>query len=561
MKNSLFKLMTESFMGGVFGTSGQVPWEGPKTDSTQRGRFQIATDSVGEETYVIGGGVLSAVAPNAEAKAKEISQKILTYRNMQYYTEIDEAIEHIVNDIVSSESDQPVVEINLDKCKNLPEASKKKIREAFHRIQKLMDLNDNAYEVVRQFYIDGRRAYQIVMKEGGKGIDKLVVLDSASIRPAKLVEIEMKGNIEFIKSEKRTFLYNSIANAMAGVTSWTVNANQNRIIELDPESVSYSDSGMYSPDGRIAVGFLEPAVKPANNLRTVEDGTVIYAITRAIDKRAFYLDVDDLPKKSAEEYMNRQMERFKTKLNYNASSGEVDQNKVNISMVEDLWLPRRNGQNATEIQTLEAGKNVGEINHVQYFKEKLYASLKIPKSRLTEGSMVNIGGSDLAQTTREEWKFAKYTDRIGKRFSNLFKQPLKIELVTTGILDDSIWNSICEDISFEWTSDSYVQEQQENEILMGRLQIVAQAESYVGRLFSIQTIRKDFLRMSDEEIQEEDARIEQEKKDGLYEDYGESPLKIKSMDQPDTGGFGEFNDQTDVVDDQSKETEQESEET
>lgn len=535
---SIVKMISESFLGGVFGASSTIPWNG-QTEEVETPDYQLTSDYDGQETYIIGGGALTAVTPNSEANAKTSAQKIQTYRNMQFYTEVDNAIEEVVNDIISSEPGISPISVNLDRLE-VSDKIKEKIRDSHEKIMDLLDLNENAYEVIRQFYIDGRRGYQILLhKNPSKGIQKLVCLDSTCLRPVKLVEIDNSKDIQFIKSERSTFLYNSAAASQNGVTSWTFSTNQNRVIEIPSESVAYADSGMFSPTGKIVVGFLEPAVKPANNLRTVEDATVIYSITRAIDKRAFYLDVGDLPKKSAEEYMNRMMNRFKTKLDYNSATGEVDQNRVNISMVEDLWLPRREGVAATEITNLEAGKNMGEVDHVQYMKEKLYDSLKIPRSRLTEGSMINIGGSELAQLTRQEWKFSKYVERIRKRFSKILKQALKTELITTKVVNQTQWDEISQYISFDFNTDSYVKEQQKSELIASRLGLLRDVEPYVGKLYSIYTIKRDFLRMTDDEIEEEEKRIKEEEKGGLYKNFGESPLQLKvEEEQHEQAGFG-----------------------
>ena len=544
MANKVIQMLTENFLGGIFGASSQVPWDGPDTQDPKVGvKTQIATDADGTETYIMGGGSLSAITPNSEANAKQVASKIQTYRNMQYYVEVDEAIENVVNDVISSDSDEAPISVNLDRLK-VSDATKEKIRVAHDKIMRLLELNENAYEILRQYYIDGRRGYQIIMDETpSKGIKKLVCLDSCSIRPVKLVEVEQRDGMEFIKTERRAFLYNSAASSQSGVGTWVLNANQNRILELPYDSVAYVDSGLYSPDGKTSVGYLEAAVKPANNLRTVEDATVIYAITRAIDKRAFYLDCGDLPKKSAEEYMVKMMNKFKTKLNYNPGTGEIDQNKAAISMIEDLWLPRRDGQNATEIQNLEAGKNLGEINHVQYMKEKLYAGLKIPKGRITNDSMINIGGSELAQVTRDEWKFSKHITRIRKRFSGILKQTLKVELIQTKVMSEDEWLEYADMINYEFAGDSYIKEQQEAETMTSRVNVMKEVEPYVGKLYSIETVQKKILRMTDEEIKAEAKLIEEERAAGKYEDYGTSPLTMKSEEQMQNefgqpGGFG-----------------------
>lgn len=542
-EKTFFKTLVEGFTGGIFNSNSEVPWAGPELEQENfTGNNQITIAADGSETYILGGGVLTATAPNSEVNAKRLANRIQTYRNMQYYTEVDEAIDHVINDIISSDADESVITVNLDRLE-ISEAVKKSIRESFNKISKLLDLEDNAYEVMRQFYVDGRRAYQIILhpsKGGEKGVKKLVTLDPSCIRPVSLVEVERKNEIEYIKSERKSYLYDSTVSRQQGVNSWVMSVNQHRIIELPFDMVAYADSGMFTPDGNSIVGFLEPAVKPANNLRTIEDGTVIYSITRAIDKRAFYLDTGDLPKKSAEEYLVKMMSKFKTALNYNPTTGEIDNNKVNISMVQDLWLPRKDGVNATEIQNLEAGKNIGETNHLEYFKDKLYKSLKIPTSRRSSDSLVNFGGSELAQITRDEWKFSRHTNRIKKRFNSILKHCMKIDLIASKVVTRDEWESISQSIGFDYSADSYIAEQQENELLQSRMNVLKDVEPYVGKIWSIETIKKKILRMTDDDIEIEKERIKKEQQEGLYEDYGETPLQMKAKEDNGFGGEEEF---------------------
>lgn len=522
--------ITESFLGGIFGGSAKVPWEGKEfKDNQEHVGTQIATDLSGSESFIVSGGNLHSVSGNNDSEVKKVINRINTYRGMQYYTEVDEALEHIINDVVTSDAGKSPISLDLDRLKEkLPENVLEKLVTAHEKICKKLDLEENAYEIFRQFFIDGKRGYQVILNTvPTRGIEKIVALDSRFIRPVKLLEIEQNSSgVEFIKSERRTYLYDSTASNQQGVTSWLVGPNQSRIIELPFESVAYGDSGMFTVDGRSIVGFLEPAVKPANNLKTVEDATVIYAFTRAVDKRAFYLDVGDLPKKSAEEYMVSMMNKFKTKLNYDSATGEVDRNKAAISMVEDLWLPRKDGVSATEIQTLEAGKNLGEINHVEYFKGKLYHSLKIPNSRRSGESTLNFGGSELAQITRDEWKFGKYISRIRKRFNPILKHCLKVECLQTKIMSEKEWEEFEQFISYEYEGDSYIKEQQETEIMMGRVSVLNQIEGFVGKLYSIETVRRDVLKMSDEEAKLEDEKIANEISEGKYKNSGpESVLR------------------------------------
>lgn len=534
--STIMKSLVESFVGGVFGSNSAVPWAGPETEQENfNGTTQISVPSDGSETYIVGGGMLTCTTPNSEANAKSLANRVLTYRNMQYYPEVDEAIDHVVNDIITNESDESPISVDLDRLE-LPDTLKDKIREAHDRICSMLDLEDNAYEVMRQFYVDGRRAYQIILhpqekgKKNKKGIKKLVTLDPACIRPVTLVEIERTGDVEYVKNERKSYLYDSTIARQQGTNSYVMSINQHRVLEIPFDSVAYADSGKFTPDGTSVVGFLEPAVKPANNLRTIEDGSVIYAITRAIDKRAFYLDTGDLPKKSAEEYMTKMMNKFKTALNYNPSTGDIDNNKVQISMVQDLWMPRKDGVNATEIQTLEGGNNIGETNHLQYFKDKLYKSLKIPNSRQSSDALVNFGGSELAQVTRDEWKFSRHTSRIKKRFNAILKHCLSIELISTNVTTLEEWEEISDKIGYNYAADSYIAEQQENELLQSRLQLLQTVEPYVGKIWSIETVKKTVLKMTDEEIQRELELIKKEESGGLYKEYGVSPLQMKSLE-------------------------------
>lgn len=531
--------LLESFLSnGIFGNGATVPWEGKdfKVEKKISGRA-IATTNDGVQTFIEGGLNVTPIGGNFFDTAVQAT-KIRSYRKMQYFPEVNECIGNIVDDIISSESGELPILVDfkrIDENKLLNESVKEKIKASHEKIMKLMDLDENASDVFRQFYVDGKRAYQIILSENGKGIERLIPLESSSIFRTRMVktELDTKNGIEFITSEREAFLYDGKSYVNSGSAAKVVEINQAKIIELPFESVAYADSGMYTPDGRGVVGFLEPAVKPANNLNTIEDSSVIYSITRAIDKRAFFIDVGDLPTKSAESVLNQAMQKFKTKLNYNQSTGEIDANKNQVSMVEDYYLARRNGQNVADIQNLEGGKNIGETNHIQYFREKIYVALQIPRSRARdESTMVNIGGSDLGEISRSEYKFNRHKQKISKKFSKLLKKCLMIECIETGIMTNAEWEEIESFISYEYVVDNYIIEQQETQTVSARVELMRSIENYVGKVFSIEYVKKNILRMNDDEIKLMNEQIEAEKNEGLYDEYGENPLQPMAKQEP-----------------------------
>lgn len=540
------KLLESSIMGGLFGAGAAVPWEGKDySEAIENIGKAIATDSSGTYTFVEGGKNLSIMGGGGFNTTDQVS-RIRSYRQMQYYPEVDEAIDNIVGDMITNDPKRIPIELDLDlldqRDSNLPENIRNKLKEAHEKILRLAGILENPSEMARSFYVDGKQAFQIIL--GNEGIEKLVKLDSSSIYKVKMVKVELsKEGVEYVKEERDAFLYDSKAYMSAGARTHVLEINQNKILELPRRMIAYADSGLYTPDGKGVVGFLEAAVKPANNLSTTEDATVIYSITRAIDRRAIYVDVGDLPTKSAESVLKATMEKFKTKLNYNQSTGAINNNKAQMSMVEDMYLARRDGKNVADIQTLEAGRNLGEINHVQYFKEKLYTAMKVPRSRANENSnsMVNIGGSNLGEMDRAEYKFGRHIDSIRKKWANgVLKHSLEVEVVETNLMSQEEWDKISPFINYEFVVDNFIIEQQENETIAQRQQLLGEVEPYVGKLYSIEFVEKNILRRSEEEIKQMQEQIEREREAGLYDDYGETPLQMMSREdraefEPDKG--------------------------
>lgn len=532
-------LLESSFMSGIFGTGSTLPWEGDKFEeiTTKQGKA-ISAGVDGSHTFIEGGKGLTSFGNNFDSSTQ--ASRINNYRKMQYYPEVDECIDNIVNDIITSETDRLPIELDfkrIDESKHkLSDDVKTKMREAHEKVMNLLGIDERPAEVIRQFYVDGKQAWQIILSDKTNGgIDRIVPLESSSIFKVKMIKVELDTStgIEFVSEERSSFLYDSKTFSTPSTKLHSIDLNQSKILELPLESIAYADSDMFTPDGRSVVGFLEPAVKPANNLNTVEDSTVIYSITRAIDKRAFFIDVGDLPTKSAEQVLQTSMNKFKTKLNYNQQTGSVDNNKTNLSMVEDLFIARRNGTNVADIQTLEGGRNIGETNHIQYFREKVYTALKIPRARAREeSSSINIGGSDFGEVSRAEYKFGNHVKRIRKKYTKIIKHLLHVELVETNILTEKEWKIFEPLIQFEFVVDSYIVEQQQNETAATRIDLMQSVEPYIGKVFSIEYLKKRILRMSEEEIEDMATQIEEEKAKGLYEEYGESPLKMKPQDNP-----------------------------
>lgn len=553
--NKANPLLESLFMGGIFGSGSTVPWEGEKfQDTINDSGKAIAIDADGVETFVEGSVGLSSLSGGSSFNPTTQANRIKAYRRIQYYPEVSECIDNVVNDAISSSSDRLPIELDFKLLEEAEEISfndkiQSELNQSHKKILNLLKMNENPTSIFRKFFVDGKMGFQIILSKDPKkgGIERLVPLESSSLFRVKLVTLEKdKSGIEYVAKEKDAFLYDSKAFKNSGISSVSVSGiNEGKILQMDYESVAYADSGQYTVDGKGIVGYLEPAVKPANNLATVEDSTVIYSITRAIDRRAIYVDVGDLPTKSAEEVVRKTMNKFKTKLNYNQATGAVDNNSVNMSMTQDFFLARKDGKNVADIQTLEGGTNIGQTNHIQYFKEKLYTSLKIPRARANdESSTINIGGSDFAEVSRSEYKFSNHVKGIRRDFTSILKHCLHVDLVQRNILSEKEWLVIEPLIIYDFIIDSFIIEQQENETLNTRLELLRTIEPYVGKLFSIKYVREKVLRMSVDEIKTMQEEIDEEEKNGEYDKYGETPLQMETKEErlqalnPDgNGGF------------------------
>lgn len=466
---------------------------------------------------------------------------ISKYREMAMQPEIDTAIDDIVNEAIVQEPEEKAVTLNLDDTKFDPQV-KQIIRAEFDNILTLLNFNIYGYDIFRRWYIDGRIYYHLVIdkKNPGLGILELRYVDPRKIRKVRQIQKskDLKTQVSTIGNELEYFVFNpkgfnNSSNAQTQNASFQFNA-QEQGVKIAKDSIVYVTSGLLDKNQKMVLSYLHKAIKPMNQLRALEDATVIYRISRAPERRIFYIDVGNLPKPKAEQYLYDIMAKFKNKVVYDATTGEIRDDRKFMTMLEDFWLPRREGGRGTEISTLPAGQNLGEMSDVNYFLQKLYKSLNVPNSRInSEQTMFSIGES--TQTSRDEIKFAKFITRLRNRFSKLFLDCLERQLILKNILLVEDWDANKNNIRFDFAKDNYYSELKEAEILKKRLDAVAALDPYIGRLFSINWIQKNILKMNDEDITEMQAQMDLEMQQNIQRQAQQLQLQTKLglIPQPD----------------------------
>ena len=467
------------------------------------GKDSITTPSPDDGSYDIsGGGFYSSILDIAGRDRSDLDL-INRYRSIAQQPECDSAIEDIVNESIVSDEKGQSVSLSLDRL-NLSQTIKSKIREEFDEILRLLDFNEKGHDIFRRWYIDGRIYYHKIIdsKNTKKGIQEVRYIDPRKIKKVrnKKVEKDQRTGLDVVRQIEDFYLYNDKGLDQATGTSTGV--------KLTADSISYCPSGLIDMTRGNVLSHLNKAIKPVNQLRMIEDALVIYRISRAPERRIFYIDVGNLPKIKAEAYLKDVMNRYRNKLVYDAKTGEIRDDRNHMSMLEDFWLPRREGGRGTEITTLPGGSNLGEIDDIQYFQKKLYRSLNVPVSRLAEETGFQIGRSD--NITRDELKFTKFVQRLRKKFSNLFSDMLKTQLVLKGVIAVEEWPAIKELLQFDYLQDGHFTELKNAELMQNRLDMLGTIESYVGTYFSKEYVRKHILRMSDDEIQEIEDQIKDE---------------------------------------------------
>ena len=424
-------------------------------------------------------------------KYKSDKDLIMKYRSVASYPEVDMAIEDICNEAITEESGV-IAKLNLD---NLEQADKVKdlIMEEFERILSLTNFKDTAYDIFRRWYIDGRLFYHVIINENklDAGIIELRQIDPTKIRKVKETEKQKdpRTGAELIKEVGEYYLYQDDQMTQSGEG-----------LRINTDAIIQVNSGLLNEERNKVVGYLNKALKPINQLSMMEDSLVIYRISRAPERRIFYIDVGNLPKGKAEEYLNNTMNRYRNKIVYDPTTGNLKDEKIHRNIMEDFWLPRREGGRGTEIDTLPGGSNLGEIEDIQYFQQKLYRSLNIPMSRLTEADAFSVGRS--SEITRDELKFQKFIDRIRNKFSTLFYEALKRQLILKKIIVPSDWINIREDIVVEYSRDNYYAELKDSEILKERIETVQMMDEYIGTFWSKDWVRRNILKLTDDEIKD-----------------------------------------------------------
>ena len=454
-------------------------------------------------------------------KSKDEKQLIMQYRSVSHHPEVDAAVEDITNEAISSSQNEPSVRLNLDNVDNISDQIKKAMTEEFTSVLSMLNFGDIGHDMFKRWYIDGRMFHHLVLDENNlkAGIQEVRPIDAAKIKKVK--QIKKKKDPEtgatLVERVDEFYLYQE----KPGST--------NQGIKITSDSISYVTSGLLDEARRKVVSHLHKALKPINQLRMMEDSLVIYRLARAPERRIFYIDVGNLPKGKSEEYMKGIMAKYRNKLVYDANTGAIRDDRKHMSMLEDFWLPRREGGRGTEISTLPGGENLGQIDDIVYFQKRLYRSLNVPINRLEQESQFSLGRS--TEITRDELKFQKFIDRLRSRFDNLFYNILKKQLILKGVITQEDWDTWKEDINIEYVRDSHFTELKDAELLRERLQTLDMMQQYVGEFFSKEYVMKNVLFMDDDQMDDMKKQIEDEVKSGDI-DNGEEDNQQNQDNEP-----------------------------
>lgn len=434
--------------------------------------------------------------------SKDSVELIKRYRAVSMHPEVDMAIDEIVNEAITTSELEAPVKLNLDHVEELSDSIKKQINEEFDRVLDMLNFTDYGSDMFKRWYIDGRMVHHLIVNEANMkaGIQEIRPIDALKVRKVKEItkKKDPKTGASIVEKVNEFYIYEEkpgVANSSA--------------VKISNDAISYVTSGLTEESRSKVVSYLHKALKPINQLRMMEDSLVIYRLARAPERRIFYVDVGNLPRGKAEEYMKSIMTRYKNKIVYDATTGEIKDDRKHMSMLEDFWLPRREGGKGTEITTLPGGDNLGQIDDIVYFQKRLYRALNVPVNRLEQESQFSLGRS--SEISRDELKFQKFIDRLRRRFSSLFLNILKKQLILKNIITEDDWNEWKSNIIVDFVRDNHFTELKENELLSGRLQILDQMQQYTGEYFSKEWIMKNVLRFDDDQIKKMQEEIEEEK--------------------------------------------------
>jgi hypothetical protein len=444
-----------------------------------------------------------------DATAKSEAELITRYREASAYSDCSAAVDEIVTESIAAVDDEQAVRVNLDNL-DIADDIKNSIENEFEKILQLLEFNNKGHDIFRRWYIDGRLYYQkiIDMKNPRRGIVDLLQLDPRKIRKIREIkkEKDKDTNIDKIVSIDEYFIYNDKGINYNPNFSYSSTVNQG--LRISTDAIAYAPSGLMDLEKNAVLGHLHKAIKPVNQLKMMEDAVVIYRLARAPERRIFYIDVGNLPKIKAEQYLKDIMARYRNKIVYDSNTGEIRDDRKFMSMLEDFWLPRREGGKGTEISTLPGGESLGQIDDVNYFQNKLYQALNVPVSRMQPQQGISFGRA--TEITRDELKFAKFVSRLRKKFNVLFDDLLRTQLVLKGVINDKDWEMIKEKIQYKYAQDQYFEEMKSAENYRNQIDLLNMAQPYVGTYFSQRFIMKNILRMSDKDIQNMKEEIESE---------------------------------------------------
>jgi len=494
----------------------------------------------GSEYYVSSGFYGSYV--DIEGVYKTENDLLRRYRQMSLYPECDSAIEDIVNEAIVSDTHDSPIEIELSNL-NASDGIKKKIREEFKFVCELLDFDKKAHEIFRNWYIDGRLYYNKVIdqKDPHAGIQELRYIDASRMKYIRQIKKGKPGDqIQRLASRdvaafpgiEEYFMYTPQGSTTPYTTA---GGNPAKGIKLTRDSITYCTSGLVDRNKGTTLSWLHKAIKPLNQLMMIEDSLVIYRLSRAPERRIFYIDVGNLPKVKAEQYLRDVMMRYRNKLVYDANTGEMRDDKKFMSMMEDFWLPRREGGRGTEITTLPGGQNLGEITDINYFQKKLYRSLNVPETRIA-GSDAGFSLGRSSEILRDEVKFSKFVGRMRKRFTHLFNDILRTQLLLKNVVTPEDWDIMSDHIQYDFLYDNHFAELKDSELLQERLNLASAAEPYVGKYYSADYIRRKVLRQTDQEIIDQDKQIKQEIAKGIIPDPNAPVDPATGQPIPQTNG-------------------------
>ena len=507
------------FFGFSITRNPNTPEEKKKKLQSQSDSFVPPSSEDGSSAIAAGGYYGQYLDMDGDAAKSDIDL-IRKYRLTAEQPECDAAIDDIVNEVVVSDDDAGPINLNLDRL-DQPESIKKEIRNEFEQVIRLLNFNINGTDIFRRWYVDGRLYYHIIVDEEDRkaGIKELRGIDALRMRKVREVkeDVDLKTGAKIIKTLDEYFLYQE-----GGLQKSDIG------IKINKDAICYVPSGILDSTRKRVLSALHKAVKPVNQLRFMEDSLVIYRLSRAPERRIFYIDVGNLPKGKAEEYLRTVMNQYRNKIVYDSATGEIRDDRKHMSMLEDFWLPRREGGRGTEITTLPGGENLGQIDDIIFFQKKLYRALNVPISRMEPETGFNIGKS--SEITRDEIKFQKFVDKMRKKFSLLFFEVLKVQLILKGVITLEDWPEFRECMVIDYKKDNHFSELKDNEILMDRVNMLTQLAPYVGRFYSEHWIRRNVLRQTDEDIEVMDEQISEEGSNDTYNQLND--LEVSDDEQP-----------------------------